>query len=110
VSDFRDLVAWQLCHTLKCEVFDFTATGPASRDFRYRDQIRDASASPARNIAEGFNRYRPAEFARFLEYALGSLGETRDALIDGFDGRFFDQNLFHRLRILPAAPDRVTGN
>ena len=57
ISNFRDLVAWQLCHTLKCEVFEFTEIGPASRDFKYRDQIRDSSASAPRNIAEGFKRF-----------------------------------------------------
>jgi len=69
VRDFRDLVCWQLSYELKCEVFAFTAIGPASRDFKYRDQIRDSSAAAPRNITEGFGRYRPREFARFLEFA-----------------------------------------
>jgi hypothetical protein len=43
VRDFRDFVAWQLSYELKCEVFAFTAIGPAERDFKYRDQIRDSS-------------------------------------------------------------------
>ena len=110
ISDFRDLVAWQLCHTLKCEIFEFTAVGPASRDFKYRDQIRESSASAARNIAEGFKRYRPAEFARFLEFALGSLGETKDALIDGFDRKYLDEKLFTRLLNLTDAAAHVTRN
>jgi hypothetical protein len=42
---FRELVCWQLSYQLKCEVFEFTATGPASRDFKYRDQIRDSARS-----------------------------------------------------------------
>jgi len=54
-----------------------------SKDFRYRDQIRDAIASPCRNTSEGFDRFRPKEFARFLEFARGSLGEVKDCLIDG---------------------------
>jgi four helix bundle protein len=57
VRDFRDLVCWQLSYELKCEVFAFIANGPASRDFKYRDQIHDSSAAAPRNIAEGF---RPA--------------------------------------------------
>jgi hypothetical protein len=43
VREFRDLVAWQLSYQLKCEVFAFTAIGLTSRDFKYRDQIRDAT-------------------------------------------------------------------
>jgi len=80
IRDFRDLVAWQLSYELKCEVFAFTASGPASKDFKYRDQIRDASASAPRNIAEGFGRFRPREFARYLEYARASLMETQNHL------------------------------
>jgi hypothetical protein len=58
VRDFRDLVAWQLSHELKCEVLAFTDTGPAARDFRYRDDIRSSSASAPSNISEGFGRFR----------------------------------------------------
>lgn len=60
VRDFRDLVCWQLSHELQCEVFAFTAAGPASRDFKYRDQIRDSSAATPRDIAEGFGRFAGA--------------------------------------------------
>jgi four helix bundle protein len=77
VRDFRELVCWQLSNELKLEVLAFTATGPCSSDFKYRDQIRDSAASAPRNIAEGFGRFRHREFARFLEYARASLMETR---------------------------------
>ena len=108
MRDFRDLVAWQLCDDLRSEVVAFTETGPASRDFKYRDQIRDASSSAPRNIAEGFGRYRPAEFARFLEYAVASLEETKDGLIDGHDRGYLDKDLYSRLRDLAGAAERVT--
>jgi four helix bundle protein len=68
-----------------------TATGEASRDFKYRDQVRDSTASAARNIAEGFGRYTPKEFARFPGYARASLIETQNHLIDGFDRGYFDE-------------------
>jgi four helix bundle protein len=72
----KDLIVWQLSYQLEREVFAKTATGEVAKDFKFRDQIRDASASAPRNIAEGFGRYRPKEFARFLEIARGSLTET----------------------------------
>jgi 23S rRNA-intervening sequence protein len=68
VRDFRDLLAWRLSYELKCEVFAFTATGPAAKDFKYRDQIRASSASAPANIAEGFGRIRPLDSARFHEF------------------------------------------
>src|ERR1700730_11758155 len=110
VHDFRDLVAWQLSYQLKCEVFEFTAIGPAAKDFKYRDQIRDSSASTPRNIAEGFGRYHPGEFARFCAYALGSLEETKNSLIDGRDRVYLDDILFSRLWNLSKAAERATKN
>jgi four helix bundle protein len=110
VRDFRDLVCWQLSYELKCEMFAFTATGPASRDFKYRDQSRDSSASAPRNIAEGFGRYRPREFARFLEYARASLDETKNHLIDGRDRGYLGLVLCSRLLNLARAAHKATTN
>jgi four helix bundle protein len=61
-------------------VFAFTATGQASRDFKFCDQIREAARSVPDNISEGFYRYAPRDFARFLSIARGSLGEVRNQL------------------------------
>ena len=83
VRDFRDLVCWQLSYELKCDVFALTAREPACRDFRYCDQVRDSSVSAARNIAEGFGRFTPGEFAQYLKFARASLMETMTSLIDG---------------------------
>jgi four helix bundle protein len=64
---------------------------PAAKDCRYRDQIRDAIASACRNTADGFDRFRPSEFARFLEFARGSLGEVQNCLIDGEQRRYIER-------------------
>ena len=106
--DFRDLLCWQLSEELKCEVLAFTATPPASKDYKFCDQIRDSSAGAPRTIAEGFARYRPAEFARFLEYARSSLMETRNHLIDARDRKFMSDRLYMRLFNLAGAALRVT--
>jgi four helix bundle protein len=79
----EDLIAWQLAFELQREVFAFTAKGAAWRDVKYREQVRDSSASATRNTAEGYGRFRPTEFARFLEIAHGSLDETKSHLHDG---------------------------
>ena len=91
-------------------MFEFTATGPASKDFKYRDQIRDASASAPRNIAEGFARFRPKDFARFLEIARASLVETRNHLIDGYDNHYLEERLYWRLSNLCRAALKTTTN
>ena len=86
---YEDIEAWQLANELKLEVYALTRDGPASKDFRFRDQIRDSAASVTKNIAEGFGRFRPAPFASFMEIALGSAMETKDSLQDGVDRGYF---------------------
>jgi four helix bundle protein len=110
VYDFRELVCWQLSYELKCEVVAFTATGPAAKDFKYCNQIRDSSASAPRNIAEGFGRFRPRDSARFYEIARASLIETRNHLIDGRDRGYLDDNLYFRLTNLARAASKSTTN
>ena len=97
VRRFEDLIVWQLADALRTGVVAFTADGSASRDFKYCDQIRDAAASACRNIAEGFGRFRPTEFARYLEIAAGSLQEVKDALHDGHRRKYVDDSEHERL-------------
>jgi len=77
---FEELICWQLSHGLHLEVLAFSAILPVSRDWKYCDQIRDSSSSGPSNIAEGFGRFRPPEFARFLDFARASLLETDNHL------------------------------
>jgi len=77
---FEDLIVWQLAVRIRDAIYAFTETGGASRDYKFREQIRDSASSAARNIAEGFARYDPPEFAQFLKIAKGSLGETQNHL------------------------------
>src|SRR5262245_7331257 len=86
---YEELEAWQLADELKREVYALTETGPATKDFKYRDQIRDSAASNSKNISEGFGRFRPAPFAQFMEFAVSSAMETKDSLKDGVDRGYF---------------------
>jgi four helix bundle protein len=88
VRRFEDLIAWQLAFSLQEEVFAFTARGPAWRDIKFREQIRESSRSATRNTSEGFGRFRPKEFARFLEIAHASLDETRNHLHDALRRKY----------------------
>ena len=108
MRDFRELVCWQLSYELKCEVLAFIENGPASKDFEYRDQLKDSASSAPRNIAEGFGRFRPGDFARFLEIARASLIETRNHLIDGRDRGYLVNPLYSRLQNLTRAASNST--
>jgi four helix bundle protein len=86
---YQDLICWQLADELEKLVFELTETGPASRDFKFRDQIRDSSSSVTRNMAEGFGRFFPAEHANFLRIAKASLMETHNSAGAGFSRGYF---------------------
>jgi four helix bundle protein len=106
IRKFEDLDAWRLSFELQREVFAITAYGSAWQDLKFREQIRDAAASAPRNIAEGFGRYRPREFARFLHMARGSLHETRHHLHDALQRSYLTAKEHDRLVQLS---DRAIG-
>jgi four helix bundle protein len=80
VDRFEDLDAWQVADELRIEVYALTATGAASVDFKFCNQIRDAASSATRNISEGFGRFYPGEFARFMDFSIASVMEIQDWL------------------------------
>lgn len=104
---YRELDAWRLADEIRRKVIAITAQAPASRDFNYCKQLRDAAASVSANIAEGYGRYRPLDFARFLSIAKGSLAETQDRIRDGADRRYFSDEQAIELMILTERCDRV---
>jgi len=94
VKRYEDLVCWQLSYELQQQVFAITET---CHDFDFRSQIRDSARSAPRNIAEGFGRFEPREFRRFLRIARGSLTETHHHLRDGRDQGYLDDATHDRL-------------
>ena len=87
--NFRELACWQLAFELSERVNRLLQSGPAARDFKFRDQLADSARSVPRNIAEGFGRFNPTEIAQFLDYARGSLDETENHLRDGVASSYF---------------------
>ena len=87
----EELIAWQRCRQLSNIIFEITETGPAARDRRFREQIRDAAQSAAPLIAEGFIRYLPADFARYLRMARAEIAEVQTDLEDARDRRYFSE-------------------
>jgi four helix bundle protein len=86
--DFREIVAWQRSREVKVMAYKLLQHPDAARDFKFRDQLRDASRSAPRNIAEGFARYKHKEFAQFVRIAKGSMAEVLDAFVDAVDNGY----------------------
>ena len=97
---YTELEAWQLADDLRREVIALTARTPVCDDFRFCNNLRDATASICRNIAEGFARRRPRQFAQFVVIALGSLAETSDQLLEAHQRGFLSAAEHARLKRL----------
>lgn len=91
VRQFEDLIAWKLSEEFREFVFEFTSRGAAARDTDFRSQIRRSSASAPDNLAEGFGRFRPKEFARYAEIARDSLNEAMSQLHRGRKCEYLSQ-------------------
>jgi four helix bundle protein len=56
---------------------------PTVNELKFKSQLYEAVSSVTGNIAEGFGRRSHRDFARFLDYSLGSLNEVTERLEDG---------------------------
>jgi four helix bundle protein len=64
-----------------CEaVHEITSHGRAAQDCTFQRQIRDAAKAAAPLIAEGFRRFTPAEFVRYLRMAAAEIAEVQTHL------------------------------
>jgi four helix bundle protein len=85
VQDFRELVVWQRAHQLTLQIYRATRDFPREELYGITSQLRRAAASIGANIVEGRCRGSDAEFARFLNIALGSAAETEYHLLLAHD-------------------------
>ena len=81
VRTFKDLLVWQKAHQLALAVYRLTAGFPKQETYGLSSQMQRAVVSVSANIAEGFKRRGPADKARLLNIAQGSLEESRYYLI-----------------------------
>jgi four helix bundle protein len=81
VQDFRKLAVWEKAHKLTVRVYDVTKRFPRDELFGLTSQMRRSSSSVPTNIAEGCGRGSNADFARFLQIAMGSASELEYQLL-----------------------------
>jgi four helix bundle protein len=109
IERFEELVAWQKARVLTSEIYKATADGDFGKDFGLKNQIQRAAVSVMSNVAEGFERARPAEFHQFLSMSKASGAELRSQLYVAFDVGYLDKNQFERLMALAQEVARIVG-
>jgi four helix bundle protein len=77
---FQELVAWQLAAELRDQVIAAIEKPPLCHHRRLCDQLERAVEHAPGDIAEGFGRYYPREFARYLAIARSELMEAQNHL------------------------------
>lgn len=88
--NFKEYPVWQKARELNKDIYSLNL--PYSEKKGLIDQIHRASVSISSNIAEGCGRSSTAEFARFLEIALGSAFEVELQLILCYDLEYISEN------------------
>jgi four helix bundle protein len=109
IEKFEDFIAWQKARLLTSRIYALTHIGSFARDFGLRDQIRRAAVSIMSNIAEGFERGRPAEFQYFLSIAKASCAELRSQLYVAFDAGYINKESFDELLQMATEVGQVIG-
>ena len=110
VRSHEELICWQLAYELKVNVYALIETGSILRDHDLRDQLQRSAGAAPRLIAEGFGKYLPGHFKKYLQDANGELKETYESLRDGVDRKHFTQDQIVPLQRLCKRASKATTN
>ncbi len=75
MHNFRDLKVWQRAMEFVVKLYELMESFPKEEKYGLISQMRRCAVSIPSNIAEGTGRGSNPQFARFLEFSLGSLNE-----------------------------------
>ena len=84
-------------HGLTLRVYELTSQFPREELYGLTSQIRRACASISTNIAEGCGRESSADFARFLQIAMGSASETEYLILLARDLKYINTSQYLEL-------------
>jgi four helix bundle protein len=109
-NDFTELVAWQRADELEKFMLEVIKRPSSARDREFCKQTSDAAGSAPRNIAEGFGRFAPIQFANFLRIAIGSEQETKNQILKAWQrGAITDEERNAGLLLARRAVSAATG-
>lgn len=109
VTRFEDLLAWQEARRLHQATVALCRRGEFKHEFRLVAQMLAASRSIGAKIAEGFERFTPAEFAYKLYIAKGEVGELRSFLYSALDEGRIQEAEFKQLVAQTESVSRLVG-
>lgn len=81
MNDFRKLDVWLKAIDSSTKIHNTTKRYPKEEIYGIVSQLRRASVSISSNVAEGCSRTSKKDFARFLEFSIGSAFEIESQLL-----------------------------
>lgn len=100
MQNYKELKVWEKAHQFTLLVYKTSKSFPREELYALVSQLRRASSSIPANIAEGCGKNSPAEFAHFLNIALGSANESEYFLILSKDLKYINQEEFENMALL----------
>ena len=97
MRNFRRLHVWERSHELTLRLYELTSLFPREEMYGLTSQTRRACASIPTNIAEGCGKDTPADFARFLQIAVGSASETECLILLARDLKYLNDKQYLEL-------------
>ena len=98
ITKFENLPCWISARALSRRFYCLTISGPLSKDFSLRNQMRKSVISIMSNIAEGFDRNGNREFVQFCYIAKASAAEFRSQLYTTYDIGYLNETDFLKLK------------
>lgn len=95
--NFRNYKVWQDAVGYASKVYQITADMPWFEKKGLCDQLQRAVVSISSNIAEGSAKPSDAEFAHFLDTALGSAYEVETQLLIASNVKYIDDDTYQIL-------------
>ena len=92
MGNFKNHDVWHQAKDLAVCIYKITSSGPISKDFGLRDQMRRASVSVPSNLAEGEESGSVKKSLSYFFIAKGSLAELQTQIIIGFETGYFDNS------------------
>ena len=92
--NFREYLVWKEAVSFATFVYAVTSKMPWFEKKGLCDQLQRASVSISSNIAEGAARTSDADFAHFLDFALGSAFEVETQLTIATNVGYLDESQF----------------
>ena len=111
ISNHREMEVWRLADQIRTRVAAVVQRPELKgADWLWlRTQLRKASNSACSNIAEGFGRFEPRDFARFMRISRASIKEIGEHLLEPEIVRALPAMELRELHELIERSDRASG-